>query len=119
MILALLSAEPRELTQGLTNDTAIVLEAKMQLLEDLAVRTDLEALASSLGTSYSRLRSVFKQETGFAPREFENMVRLNRARDLLISGDGHVSKVAETLGYSSVSYFSRAFRKAFDRSPQN
>ena len=30
-----------------------------------------------------------------------------------------MAKTAEALGYSSVFYFSRAFRKAFGRSPQD
>lgn len=118
MILAfLLSDVPVD--SGCENDShAIVYRAKIEMLKHLSERTDLEALARSLGVSYSRFRSVFKEQTGFAPREYENLIKLNRSRDLLRSGRYSVTRTAEVLGYSSIYYFSRAFRKAFGQSPQ-
>jgi AraC-like DNA-binding protein len=117
-ILSFLIAGRRQQTSSGASGASLVRSAKAHMLENLSRRTDLEELANSLGTSYSRLRSVFKKETGFAPRQFENMVKLNRSKDLLLSGEYNISRTAESLGYSSVFYFSRAFRKAFGRSPQ-
>lgn len=117
MILAFLRTEMVDLESGHGSHQTLVSQARMHFLANLSGRTDLEALAHSLGTSYSTLRSVFKRETGFAPREYENLLKLNHSRDLLISGQFNVSEVAERLGYSSIYYFSRAFRKAFGVSP--
>ncbi len=117
-ILSFLIAGQHQSTASDDSESRLIRSAKAHMLENLSSRTDLEKLAQSLGTSYSRLRSVFKQQTGFAPRQFENMIKLNRSKDLLLSGNLNISKTAEALGYSSVFYFSRAFRKAFGRSPQ-
>jgi len=95
----------------------MVARAKAGMLENLHRRTDLEALSETLGVSYSRFRSTFKAVTGFAPREFENRTKLNRARDLLALEGRSVSETAEALGYSSVFYFSRAFKKHFGEAP--
>lgn len=88
------------------------------MLQNLETHTDLEALAKELGVSYSRFRFAFKKQTGFSPREFENMFKLNRARDLMLREDKSVTETADSLGYSSVYYFSRAFKKQFGESPQ-
>ncbi|MCH6255084.1 AraC family transcriptional regulator [Puniceicoccaceae bacterium K14] len=102
-----------------SDDSTLVQQAKMQMLSDLSQRTDLQALARELGTSYSHLRATFKKQTGYAPREFENMIRLKRAHDLLLSGNYNISATAEALGFNSLHYFSRAFRNAYGQSPQS
>ena len=118
LILAFLKAESLERTQPQCSDAAIVQAAKAAMLQQLNQRSDLEALAQKLGCSYSRFRFAFKRETGYPPREFENQIRLNRSRDLLLHNHLSVSETADTLGYSSVYYFSRAFKRAFGSSPQ-
>lgn len=114
MILAFLKAGVNESS----SDTELVQQAKMHMLSDLSKRTDLQSLARELGTSYSHLRATFKKHTGYAPREFENMIKLKRAHDLLLSGQYNVSDTAEALGFNSIHYFSRAFRKTYGQSPQ-
>ena len=100
------------------SDAELVMQAKAEMLTHLTNRTDLEALAHELGISYSRFRFAFKKQTGYSPREYENMMKLNRARDLLRREQKSVSETANALGYSSVYYFSRAFKKQFNQSPQ-
>jgi AraC-like DNA-binding protein len=101
------------------NDAQLTMEAKSRMLNSLDSRTDLSALAYQLGMSYSKFRVLFKQQTGYAPREYENLVKLNRACDLLRSSQYTVSQTAEALGYSSIYYFSRAFKKQFGKSPKD
>ena len=101
-----------------SKDSELVIQAKATMLANLETHTDLEALASELGVSYSRFRFAFKKQTGFSPREFKNMIKLNRARDILLREDKTVSETAHLLGYSTVYYFSRAFKKQFRESPQ-
>lgn len=99
-------------------DNELVIQAKATMLANLETNTDLEALAQELGVSYSRFRFAFKKQTGYAPRAFENIIKLNRARDLLLRECYSVSETANALGFSTVYYFSRAFKKRFGQSPQ-
>lgn len=118
LLLAFLKAELADTNHPESADTAIVSQAKAVMLRQLDQRTDLEALARALGCSYSRFRFAFKRQTGYAPREFENRIKLNRSRDLLLHNRLTVSETADALGFSSVYYFSRAFKRAFGQSPQ-
>ena len=118
--LALALLRSNMLTDEVTHnsDAELVMRAKAGILTQLTGRTDLEALARSLGISYSRFRFAFKRETGYSPREYENLMKLNRARDLLLREQKCVSETADALAYSSVYYFSRAFKKQFGESPK-
>jgi len=118
LILAFLKAEQEDLGAEGHSDAALVRRAKAAMLRQLDQRTDLEALARELGCSYSRFRFAFKRQTGHAPREFENRIKLNRSRDLLLHNRLSVSETADALGFSSVYYYSRAFKRAFGQSPQ-
>jgi AraC-like DNA-binding protein len=48
---------------------------------------------------------------------FLKRLRLERARDLLLSGDFIVSDVAGQVAYTSLSHFSSEFKKYFGHSP--
>lgn len=118
LILAFLRAGQEDRQTPAHSDASIVRRAKAAMLRQLHERTDLEALARELGCSYSRFRFAFKAQTGHAPREFENRIKLNRSRDLLLHNRLSVSETADALGFSSVYYFSRAFKRAFGKSPK-
>jgi AraC-like DNA-binding protein len=118
LALALLHSKPLNDATIQGSDIELTARAKTEILKSLETRTDLEALAQKLGVSYSRFRFAFKKQTGYSPREFENMGKLNRACDLLLHEQKSVSETAHSLDYSSVYYFSRAFKKQFQKSPQ-
>jgi len=118
LALALLNSSTLVESNSQSKDSSLVIRAKATMLANLDTHTDLEALAKELGVSYSRFRFAFKRQTGYSPREFENIIKLNRARDLLLRAGKSVTETASTLGYSTVYYFSRAFKKRFGQSPQ-
>ncbi|WP_114792682.1 response regulator [Niabella yanshanensis] len=55
--------------------------------------------------------------TGQSPRDFIRTIRLNKAAELLSHPNAIVSQVAEEVGFSSVSYFSKSFQEKFGVSP--
>lgn len=118
LVLAFIKSGASTKDSSLSKDSEIVVQAKAEMLSNLNTQTNLEALAQKLGVSYSRFRFAFKKQTGYSPREFENMIKLNRSRDLLLREGLSVTETANTLGYSNVYYFSRAFKKLFGQSPK-
>ncbi len=75
---------------------------------------DLAAVAGqNRSTLYRRLRDL----RGQTPSTFLRHTRLDRAAELLTSGEGTVSEVAYAVGFKSVSHFSQAFRRAYGVTP--
>ena len=67
--------------------------------------------------SYSSLYAKVKALTGETPKAYSTAYRTNIARQLLLSGEWTVSEVADKVGVSSPSTFSREFKKHFGEAP--
>ncbi len=79
----------------------------------------IEQMARELGVSYSKLYAKIKALTGHTPQEFTNTFRMNKAMELLQSGNYNVSEVAYMVGASSPFNFSRDFKKHFGLTPSS
>lgn len=97
--------------------TAKINRAKMLLRSDLACRRPPEAIARELDMGYTWFRRVFREYVGMAPLQYRQILRLNRARELLASTSRTVSEIAYELGFESVSAFSLFFRSREGESP--
>ena len=84
---------------------------------DYFENTSLEDYASACNMSKYHFLRAFENITGESPIAYRNRVRLERSRELLEDSELSISKIGETLGYSSQSYFCDAFKKAFGVSP--
>ena len=84
---------------------------------DYCEKTSLEEYASMCNMSKYHFLRAFENITGESPIAYRNRVRLERARELLEESELSVSRIGDTTGYSSQSYFCDAFKKAFGLSP--
>jgi AraC family transcriptional regulator, glycine betaine-responsive activator len=78
----------------------------------------IEALAARLGLSTRRLERLFGRTFGMPPKRYYDLIRLHRARKLLVETDLPVTEVALRCGYLSPTQFSACFRKRFGLSPR-
>ncbi|MBE6612321.1 MAG: helix-turn-helix domain-containing protein [Ruminococcaceae bacterium] len=77
----------------------------------------LEELASLSGLSTSYFRMLFKQMTGCTTVQFQNRLKIDKAKDLILSRTCNVSEAAQAVGFSDVFYFSRTFKKLTGKNP--
>jgi len=79
----------------------------------------VERLAQEAGTSARAIFRAFERSRGYSPMAFAKMVRLRRAREILMSGDPKVSVTATAFkcNFGSVSHFARDYRDAFGELP--
>ncbi|MBI1386119.1 MAG: helix-turn-helix domain-containing protein [Rhizobiales bacterium] len=72
-------------------------------------------LCRELGVSQRKLERLFKSHTGCTVVQFANLLRLQKARVLLISTSMSIRDVSAACGFNSLSYFSMCFRRTFGR----
>ncbi|ERR1700731_938801 len=93
----------------------------MHLLEScsasLPLRDPSRDLARSVALSASRLRHIFKRETGVTPAQFLGQKKLEQARELLETSHLSVKEVAAQVGIPNQSHFVRVFKKAYGLPP--
>ena len=78
---------------------------------------EIAELAHLVNLSGSRLRHLFKQETGTTPAQYLKAVRLRKAGTLLRTTFMSVKEIAMTVGLTTASYFVREFRKSYGMTP--
>ena len=92
-------------------------EAARMLAGDLETSPDLNQLSRSVGMCRSKLHRCFRMVYGITPFEYLRNRRLEAAMDFLMDGQMNVTQAAYAVGYSSPSYFTKAFKKYFGHLP--
>lgn len=77
----------------------------------------VEDLARRAGMSTSSFHTHFKEVTQLSPMQFQKVLRLQEARELLRGNLIDVTSVAFQVGYASASQFSREYTRKFGISP--
>lgn len=86
--------------------------------ENLGGKLQLGEVAEVFGLSPAYLSVLFKKntETGFS--EYVYTKKIDRAKEMLLSGDMKIYEVADALGFESAYYFSKVFKKVDGHSPR-
>lgn len=77
----------------------------------------VEDLASKAGLSPSAFHNHFRAMTSMSPLQFQKRMRLNEARQLMLTGHMDASAAAFEVGYESASQFSREYSRQFGAPP--
>ena len=80
---------------------------------------DITALAAKASMSKLKLAHAFKEVYGISIYNYFQNQRMQKAHDLLSSGNFTVKEVAEKLGYTNLSNFVLAFNKQFKTTPKS
>lgn len=96
----------------------IVRQAMAYIDSHLASSLSLDEIAGEIPINPSYLSRVFKKETGQPLTEYINLARIERAKELLLDGNGLNYEVAEQTGFHDPAYFSAIFKKYTGMSPK-
>jgi two-component system response regulator YesN len=78
----------------------------------------LTEIARASHLSVSRLAHLFKEQMGITPIDYVTGVRIERAKELLVSTDQSCTEVCFQAGYSNQSYFTRTFKSLVGMTPR-
>ncbi|WP_367567317.1 AraC family transcriptional regulator [Lacrimispora sp.] len=71
----------------------------------------LEELAERFFISKSYLSKIFREVTGLSVNEYRNLARMRKAQKLLKNSRYSITEISGLLGFESVTYFERVFKK--------
>lgn len=71
---------------------------------------DYEKMCGESGLSYSYFKEIFIKQYGISPVKYVTNLRIERAKELLITGQYTITEIAEKCGFDSVYYFSKVFK---------
>lgn len=77
----------------------------------------LQDIAERFSYSLSSIKRIFKKETGLSIIDYQNNNRIIQSKRLLEKSNMSVEEIADLLGFSNASYFSRTFKKQVGISP--
>ncbi len=77
----------------------------------------LSEIAVGCSMSVSKLKLLFREKVGTGPIDYLIRMRIEAAQKLIRAGKLNFSQIAETLGFTSLHYFSRQFKKVTGMSP--
>ncbi|RKX88863.1 MAG: hypothetical protein DRP70_05515 [Spirochaetes bacterium] len=106
----------QQITQG--SDVEKLVQEYRAIIDDrIYENIDMNAIVQALGVSYSRMRKVFKEYTGHSPHQYYLEMKINKAKELLLTKNSTIKQVAIDLSFENQYYFSRLFKKKTGLSP--
>lgn len=93
-----------------------LIQAKAHMDVHFLTKPNIDILAKHAGISKFAFIRLFKQCFGTSPYQYQQRLRLNKAKTLLLNGYT-VSEVALLTGFSDLPTFSKAFKSCFEKNP--
>ncbi len=76
-------------------------------------------IAKNANVTPNYLSTIFQKEEKMTTKKFLTMVRMKKAKELLVNGNFKIKEVGEMVGYSNQLHFSSEFRKYYGESPMH
>lgn len=112
-----IEVNPSEVTSNSLDEQ--FLENLLKVIEENMSDTDftVEKMCEIAGMSRSNVHKKLKSLVNQSATEFINSIRIKRAAQLLKQNAGYISEIAYEVGFNSLSYFNKIFKKHFDKTP--
>ena len=81
------------------------------------VESPVTQMVALSGLPERTFKRRFTQVTGMSPLEYEHMLRLEEAKQMLEAGDAPVEAIANAVGYEDAGFFGRLFKRKVNLSP--
>lgn len=111
ILLELLEKNEQKSQNGYINDIIKLIDEK------LTEKLTLQDISTKLNLSKEYVSCIFKKETGKTLTNYINEQKMTVAKEFVVNSDMPLVEISQALGYDNYNYFSRLFKKHFDRTP--
>ncbi|MGG3309438.1 helix-turn-helix domain-containing protein [Paenibacillus lautus] len=94
-----------------------IIQAQKYVIQHVTEKLTLEEMAGYLNLNSSYFSRLFKRETNQNFIEYVNMVKLQKAKQLLQQSNKTVEEISDYLGYANKSYFIKLFKREIGMTP--
>lgn len=104
--------------ERIKSENAYVNKVIAKVVQNISDNTyTVSALSDDMAVSRSKLHRKLVSLTGYSTANFISMIRLEKAKDLLIKKESNITEIAYQCGFSSQSYFTKTFTEYFQKTP--
>ena len=112
------SLAEQKLQLPVTKSSADIFKRVSDYMEDnLAARLTIEVICRDNMIGRTQLQNVFQKEVGMGVIEYFSKMKIDNAKHLIRIGSLNFTQISEQLGYASIHYFSRQFKKLTGMTP--
>lgn len=106
------------MTECVNDKVSYVNAAKKYISTFYTTKLLLEDVAKASGITSRHLSRLFNKEYGMTVQEYINVLKVNRAKELLENTDIDITEIAYSLGFNTSDYFSTFFKRFENISPR-
>lgn len=96
---------------------SLVRDAITYIEKNIHKEVTLSSVAEREEVTASYFSRVFKKEVGIGFQNFVTLLKMDRARKLLLNPQNKAYEIASMLGYNNYAYFFKVFKKEFGYAP--
>lgn len=85
--------------------------------EHIRSHVTIEQICKDNLVGRSRLQKIFKNQCGLGIIDYFSKLKINSAKELIRSRHMNFTQISDYLGYTSIHYFSRQFKKETGMTP--
>jgi AraC-like DNA-binding protein len=113
-----LSIAAEQIATQQTHAEPLMIERARKLIEERhGEDLSLDEVARTVNASTFHFCKMFKRATGMTFTEYLSIVRVAKAKKLLVNPQARISEVAFEAGFASLTHFNRMFRRIAGQSP--
>lgn len=99
------------------NEDDLIHSVIAYLKEKIDTKVTLSEISESLHVSMSKLKEIFKRNTGQTIMEYFTKIKIGKAKVLIREEPNNFTEIAAMTGFNSIHHFSKAFKKETGMSP--
>ena len=117
--LEILAEREYTLSHNANSDRVLFNKITTYIVDNFFEECKFEEVSKKFGISSRYLRKLFHSELGMSPVVYLGNIRIDMAKKFLATTSNNVSDIAGDVGFNSVQYFSKLFKKMTGISPSD